>query len=92
MRTTITLSEPMEALVEKVQAQLSRNRCRKVSVKEAVEWILEDFFWCEPDKPAFGRMSPNMASYVRDTLEGMVLDRHSWKWHKPDLDTATTTE
>jgi hypothetical protein len=59
----------IDALVKAAQDHLGRNGRRKVSYAAALIWVLEDFAWCDPDKPAFGRMSPLMSSLVRDVLE-----------------------
>ena len=68
-RRSIQPTPFVDALVKATQQHLGRNGRRKVSYAAALTWIVEDFAWCEPDKPAFGRMSPVMSGIVRDVME-----------------------
>ena len=56
-------------MVTAVQDHLRGLRGREVSYSDAVAWIIDDFWWCGVDKPAFGRMSPVMSGIVEKLLE-----------------------
>lgn len=70
-RRTIETTPFIDELVGAVQRHLGAFREAPPSYAAALRWIIEDFAWCEPGMPAFGRMSPVMTGIV----EGIMRSR-----------------
>ena len=73
-RRTIETTPFIDELVGAVQRHLGAFRGSPPSYAAALRWIIEDFAWCEPDRPAFGRMSPVMTGIVDGIMRSRAAE------------------
>jgi hypothetical protein len=69
MRRNIATTPLMEAIVAGVIKHNRGFNGKTLTFSQALQWILADVDWCEPDKPAYGRWSPVLGGIIREAVE-----------------------